>query len=98
MKPHPDYAKAVQARVLLTEWMSTRATKRGPQRAFQELHKHVTLMLQDIYLQHDIPGVRYWQPPGVSQPFATAPGETHGRIDVVELTRNEFIGRYCTDL
>lgn len=98
MKPHPDHAKAVQARVLLAEWFDTQAAKHGAQRSFRDLHAHLNVLLQDIYLHHDIPGVRYWQPPGVTQPFATAPGQMHHRTDVVELTRDEFLGRYDNDL
>ena len=74
--------------------LTTYAQKKSPLAAIRAFERQVTIIRDAMHLTYQIPGARYWQPPGVCSPFATAPGELPHRADVVELTWHEFVSRY----
>lgn len=86
--------RLLKLRVDMVDAIHEKAERTSPLKAYRELERQIAIMREAIFLTYDIPGVRYWQPPGTTCPFATAPGQLHGRSDVVELTRVEFLSRY----
>lgn len=80
----------------LTDWLHAPDQRNAADAllVLRRFERQVTTARQVMFLLYDIPGVRYWQPPGTTTPFATSPGEQHCRDDVVELTRYEFVSRF----
>ena len=89
--------KLMKIRIDMVDGLHDLASKKSPFAAYRELERQIDIMRQAMFVKYDIPGVRYWQPPGQACPFATAPGQPHGRTDVVELTRVEYEARFGVD-
>lgn len=77
---------------LLFAWLQEQTC--DPIVTYRRFERAVASVRMTLFLQHDIPGVRYWQPPGQDLPFATAPGQSHGRSDVARINRLEFVARF----
>lgn len=91
----PSTGRVLTVYQRLNDWLSTSEQLRlKPLDVMRRFERDVQAARQAMFLRYDIPGVRYWQPPGASTPFATSPGEQHLRDDVVELTRYEFVSRF----
>lgn len=53
-------------------------------------------VVDEFRVEHDVPGIRYWEHPEEGMFFTTAPGERlspSANGECVELTRDEFLSR-----
>lgn len=93
MKYADDRAHGI---ALLRRWANQAAADKSPREAHLGLMTAMQALLQEIRLQHEVPGIRYWEHPESGHFFTTAPGERAHGVDIdncVELARHEFFSR-----
>jgi hypothetical protein len=94
MKYADDRAHGI---ALLRKWANLEAVRSTPREAQHGLLTALHALLHDLHIEHDLPGVRYWEHPESDSFFTTLPGE---RLDdtadgqgCIELARHEYLSR-----